>query len=305
MNELSDLRNLKELAFSANAKLNLYLDITGRRGDGYHTLETVMQSIDLADIVTVRLTEDSEEISVTCSNPLIPTDKRNICCKAAENYFEALGDRRGVSIHIDKRIPHAAGLGGGSADGAAVLRALNILFDNALSEKELLCAAARTGADVPFCLTGGTKLCRGIGDEMTDIEPFPERAYLVVMPDFLCDTRGAYLAYDEDPLPRRNGLAGFLRSGENFPRKMYNVFEMLYENEKIAGIVSLLTDCGAQGAALSGSGAAVFGVFSDERDARRAAGSFPKYFTAVCKAAGAGIIPINAAIYSQRQNFCR
>lgn len=292
LSDLRDLRDLKELAFSANAKLNLYLDITGRRGDGYHTLETVMQSIDLADIVTVR--QAGSDIAVTCSNPLIPTDKRNICCKAAANFFEASGKGGGIAIHIDKRIPHAAGLGGGSADAAAVLRALNILFDNALSEEELLSAAAKTGADVPFCMTGGTKLCRGIGTEMTDIEPFPERAYLVVMPDFLCDTRGAYLAYDEDPLPRRNGLSGFLRSGENFPQKMYNVFEMLYENEKIAGIVSRLKDCGAQGAALSGSGAAVFGVFADDRDARNAAGSFPKYFTAVCKAAGAGIIPLNA-----------
>lgn len=291
MSELSDLR---ELAFSANAKLNLYLDITGRCGSGYHTLETVMQSIDLADVVTVRRTAD--DIAVTCSDPLIPTDKRNICFKAAANYFEALGKSGGVAIHIDKRIPHAAGLGGGSADAAAVLRALNIFYDNALSNGELLGAASKTGADVPFCLTGGIKLCRGIGDEMTDIESFPERAYLVVMPDFLCDTGEAYLAYDENPLPRRNGLAEFIKSGENFPQKLYNVFEMLYGNEKIAGIVSRLKKCGAQGAALSGSGAAVFGVFADDRDARNAAGSFPKYFTAVCKAADAGIIPIDAAI---------
>lgn len=291
---MSDLGDLRELAFSANAKLNLYLDITGRRSDGYHTLETVMQSIDLADIVTVQLAENGGEITVTCSNPLIPTDRRNICYKAAANFFAALGDCGGAAIHIDKRIPHAAGLGGGSADAAAVLRALNILFDNALSEEELLRVASKTGADVPFCMTGGTKLCKGIGDEMTALEPFPERAYLVVMPDFLCDTYGAYLTYDENPLPRRNGLAGFLKSGENFPQKVYNVFEMLYENEKIAGIVSRLKDCGAQGAALSGSGAAVFGVFADDRDARAAASRFPKYFTAVCKAADAGIIPINA-----------
>lgn len=293
MNELSDLR---ELSFSANAKLNLYLDITGKRRDGYHTLETVMQSIDLADIITVRQSGEGSDIVVTCSNPLIPTDRRNICCKAAANYFSAIGKSGGVEIHIEKRIPHAAGLGGGSADAAAVLEGLNVLNGNLLSRETLLKVAARTGADVPFCMTGGTKLCRGIGDEMTDIGPFPERVYLVVMPDFLCDTKGAYLAYDENPLPRRNGLAKFLKSGKDFPKKMYNVFEMLYENEKIADIVTRLKECGAQGAVLSGSGAAVFGVFANEQDARNAVGRFPKYFTAVCKAVNAGIIPINAAI---------
>lgn len=293
MNGLSDLR---ELSFSANAKLNLYLDITGKRRDGYHTLETVMQSIDLADIITVRQTGEGSDIAVTCSNPLIPTDRRNICCKAAVNYFSAIGKSGGVEIHIEKRIPHAAGLGGGSADAAAVLKALNILHNNALSEKALLKVGAKTGADVPFCMTGGTKLCRGIGDEMTDIEPFPERVYLVVMPDFLCDTKGAYLAYDENPLPRRNGLAKFLKSGEDFPQKMYNVFEMLYENEKIADIVSRLKECGAQGAVLSGSGAAVFGIFADEQSATNAAREFPKYFSAVCKPAAMGIIPQAAAI---------
>lgn len=293
MNELSDLR---ELSFSANAKLNLYLDITGKRRDGYHTLETVMQSIDLADIITVRQSGEGSDIVVTCSNPLIPTDRRNICYKVAMSYFSAIGKSGGVEIHIEKRIPHAAGLGGGSADAAAVLEGLNVLNGNLLSRETLLKVAVRTGADVPFCITGGTKLCRGIGDEMTDIEPFPERVYLVVMPDFLCDTKGAFLAYDENPLPRRNGLTKFLKSGEDFPKKMYNVFEMLYENEKIADIVSRLKECGAQGAVLSGSGAAVFGVFANEQDARDAAGRFPKYFTAVCKAVNAGIIPINVAI---------
>lgn len=293
---MSELNDLRELSFSANAKLNFYLDITGKRRDGYHTLETVMQSIDLSDIVTVRRAGEEDGIAVACSNPLIPTDRRNICHKAAVNFFSAIGKSGGIKIHIEKRIPHAAGLGGGSADAAAVLEGLNLLCGNALSKEALLKVAARTGADVPFCMTGGTKLCRGIGDEMTDIEPFPERAYLVVMPDFLCDTKGAYIAYDEDPLPRRNGLAKFLKSGEDFPRKMYNVFELLYENEKIGGIVSRLKEHGAQGAALSGSGAAVFGVFAAERDARDAAGAFPKYFTSVCKAVGAGIIPINAAV---------
>lgn len=296
LTEMTDLKGSKELSFAANAKLNLYLDITGRRRDGYHTLETVMQSIDLADFVTVRLTESGGEIAVTCSNPLIPTDRRNICHKAAVNYFAAIDGSGGAEIHIEKRIPHAAGLGGGSADAAAVLKALNIMCGNSLSEKALLKVAARTGADVPFCMTGGTKLCRGIGDELTEIDPFPERTYLVIMPDFLCDTKGAYCEYDDAPLPRRNGLAKFLKAGEEFPQKMYNVFRVIYENEKITAILDKLMEYGAQGAELSGSGAAVFGIFADEKSAGEAARGFPKYFSAVCKTADVGIIPVKAAI---------
>jgi len=290
------LTNQTELSFAANAKLNLYLDITGRRRDGYHTLETVMQSIDLADYVTVRLTENCGEIAIDCSNPLIPTDRRNICHKAAANFFAATDSDFGVEIRIDKRIPHASGLGGGSADGAAVLKALNIMCSSALSEEALLKVAARTGADVPFCMTGGTKLCKGIGDELTELDPFPERTYLVIMPDFLCDTKGAYCEYDDAPLPRRNGLVKFLRAGEEFPQKMYNVFRTLYENEKITAILDKLKEYGAQGAELSGSGAAVFGIFADERSAGEAARGFPKYFSAVCKTADVGIIPMKTAI---------
>ncbi|MGN1111424.1 MAG: 4-(cytidine 5'-diphospho)-2-C-methyl-D-erythritol kinase [Oscillospiraceae bacterium] len=286
---------LKELSFTANAKLNLYLDITGRRRDGYHTLETVMQSIDLADYVTVRGIEGAG-ITVSCSNPLIPTDRRNICYKAAVNYFAAVEKSIGVEIAIDKRVPHAAGLGGGSADAAAVLRALNILNGNALSEEALLQVAAKTGADVPFCMTGGTKLCLGIGDELTEIEPFPERVYLVIMPDFLCDTKGAYCEYDKNPLPRRNGLAKFLKSGSEFPKKMYNVFRVLYENDKIAEILDRLTALGAQGAELSGSGAAVFGIFDDIQSASTAAREFPTLFTAVCRPVQSGIISSDAFI---------
>lgn len=286
---------LKELSFTANAKLNLYLDITGRRGDGYHTLETVMQSIDLADYVTVRRVEGAG-ITISCSNPLIPTDRRNICHKAAVNYFAAVDKSFGVEVAIDKRIPHAAGLGGGSADAAAVLKALNILCDKALSEELLLNVAAKTGADVPFCMTGGTKLCRGIGDELTEIEPFPERVYLVIMPDFLCDTKGAYCEYDKNPLPRRNGLAKFLKSGSEFPQKMYNVFRVLYENGKIAEILDKLTVLGAQGAELSGSGAAVFGIFDDVQSASAAAREFPTLFAAVCRPVQSGIISRDAFI---------
>lgn len=282
-----------ELSFLANAKINLYLDITGRRSDGYHTLETVMQSVDLADTIMVRTGNNSGDISVTCSNPLIPADSGNICYKAAERFYEAVGERYETAVHIDKRIPHAAGLGGGSADAAAVLVALNRLCGDALSEEKLLEIGALVGADVPFCMTGGTKLCQGIGDEMSEISPFPKRIFLIVMPDFSCDTKSAYCTYDENPVPTENNVDVFLNSQDQFPKKLYNVFSVLYKDERIECIKRRLWECGAQGAELSGSGATVFGVFSDEQTAQAAAKCFPKYFTAVSRPVTSGIMLLN------------
>lgn len=283
---------MKEISLIANAKLNLYLDITGKRSNGYHSLETVMQSIDLSDVITVSTDSSSDGINITCSSPLIPVNRKNICYKAAEAFYAAVEREPRADIHIEKRIPHAAGLGGGSADAAAVLIGLNTLFENPLGMERLLSIAEKTGADVPFCMTGGVKLCKGIGEDIHDIEPLPERVYLVVMPDFYCDTRGAYMIYDENPLPRRNGLVKFLKAGEEFPQRVYNVFKEIYENDRIDGIVEKLSELGAEGANLSGSGSAVFGIFKDEAAAAAAAREFPKYFTAVCKPVDVGIITI-------------
>lgn len=264
----------------AHAKINLFLDITGKLADGYHLLETVMQSVDLSDIVTI---EQSDEITVSCSDPEIPENEGNICYKAAELFFELLGRRGGADIYIDKRIPHGAGLGGGSADAAAALRGLNALFGKPFDEKTLLKLAAKVGADVPFCLVGGTKLCTGIGDVMADIEPYPQRHFLIVKPDFECDTKAAYADYDVTTVPRRERHAG----------EFYNVFREIYKNEKINGIIKRLGAVGAKGAELTGSGSAVFGAFSDQMTALSAAKEFPLYYTAVCQASSKGAVLIS------------
>lgn len=288
----------EEITLIANAKINLYLDVTGRRSDGYHTIETVMQSIDLGDLVTVKL--GGEGIRVSCSNPLIPTNEGNICHKAAAAFFKELDEPRGAEIRIEKRIPHGAGLGGGSADAAAALIGLDFLCGGNIGKKigdeRLLEIGAGIGADVPFCMVGGTRLCRGIGDEMEGIEPFPERSYLVVMPDFQCDTRRAYRSFDEAPMPQNGGLEEFLSSGGKFPEKMYNVFQRLYNDARIDAITRRLLAAGGIGASLSGSGAAVFGVFSDAEAAMSAAKAFPEYFTAVCKPVTRGIITVDSAV---------
>lgn len=273
---------MREISLIANAKLNLYLDITGRREDGYHLIETVMQSIDLCDFITVKL--GGSGVRVSCSDPLIPQDEGNICHKTATAFFDEIKEAGGAEIRIEKRIPHGAGLGGGSADAAAVLLGLNEMYGGAVNEKQLFELGVKLGADVPFCMAKGTKLCRGIGEEIQDIEPFPKRVFLVVMPDFQCDTRKAYQRYDKAPITKKGCIEEFLRSGEKFPEKMYNVFRELYNDDRIGAIEKRLIERGAQGASLTGSGAAVFGVFEDIQAAMNAAKAFPEYFTAMCNA---------------------
>ncbi len=275
------------VAYCACAKLNLYLDITGRRNDGYHLLETVMQSVDLCDIVTVELAVGGG-ISVETSNPIIPVNEGNICYKAARILLDTVQSDSSAEIYIEKRIPSGAGLGGGSADAAAVLKGLNTLLGEPLSERELLELSVRVGADVPFCLAGGTRLCRGIGEILEYIKPLPEKTYLIVMPDFQCDTRSAYLKYDSSPVDRRKRL--FTDEWTDFPCGMYNVFQELYSDDRINRIVDTLKIAGARESCLSGSGAAVFGVFDDKETALKAAKLFPAYFTAMAKPTPTGLI---------------
>lgn len=280
---------MEKVTLLANAKLNLYLDITGRRADGYHLLETVMQSVDLCDVVTVTR---GEKISVTCTDPNIPSGEGNICHRAALAFFGRAGDGFGAEVRIDKRIPSGAGMGGGSADAAAALRGLNALAGNALSEEELLRAALTVGADVPFCLCGGTRVCRGIGELMESAPPITEGCYLVVKPQYSCPTGAAYASYDSAPREPKNALSQFITSGADYAGRLYNVFEELYADERTERIKRRLLSAGARGASLTGSGSAVFGVFVDESAAGSAAELFPQCFTAVCRPCAAGVVQL-------------
>lgn len=273
----------------ANAKLNLYLDITGRREDGYHLLETVMQSITLSDVLEISFSEGGG-IELCCSAPYIPSDERNIAYKAAKRYIDEAGITCGVKIDIQKRIPSGAGMGGGSADAAAVLLAMEKRF-GALGMEKLTELSATIGADVSFCLTGGTRVCTGIGERMRDTEAVSGCCFLVVMPDFTCPTGEAYARYDSAPIPAKSGLDEFECSLPcSFADKLYNSFEVLYGDARIDDIKARLMACGADGALLTGSGAAVFGVFKDKERAEAAIKVFPQYFTAVCEPSDKGII---------------
>ena len=267
---------MTSLTLSAPAKLNLTLDILGTRPDGYHEIETFMQEVSLADLVTVTRHPDGgqREITVTCSDPLIPTDRRNIVWKCAEAFFEhfAISAYR-IGINIEKHIPSEAGLAGGSSDGAAALKLLNRLFGTNADLAVLCAIGATVGADIPFCLTGGGCVCRGIGERIEKLsQPGPRYALLIAMPrDARVSTAEAYRRLDEFPAPpgADPGIApllGQLGKG-SLPTALYNEFERVAPAGSIL-LIERMTELGAVAARMSGSGPSVFGVFRTmaERD---------------------------------------
>ena len=260
------------LTVKAYAKINLWLDITGRRSDGYHTLNTVMRRIDLYDDVVVT-TRSGSDITVSCSSPDIPSDERNIAYKAAAAFISGTHKNISVDIRINKRIPVGAGLGGSSADGAAVLIALNELYGRRFDTEELCRIGARLGADVPFCITGGTARCTGIG-EITEPLTCSDFAALIAVPPFACLTAKAYKQYDVSPIPEKSGFDAYCNSiGSSLSSLaggVYNVFETLYDDDRITALKDSLIAAGALGACMSGSGSAVFGIFPDIESAKSA-----------------------------------
>ena len=254
----------------AYAKINLTLDVVGRRDDGYHLLETVMQTVSLCDTVSV---EKADGIEIICSAEGVPTDERNTCHKAARLFYEQTKTDGGVRIIIDKKIPSEAGLGGGSADAAAVLCLMNELYDAKLSYAELEDIAAKVGADVAFCVQGGTAICRGIGEEMERIGGLEKRYVLLIKPGFGVSTPEAYKRFDESGLKSANATADFvkaLENGGNPYEHLSNDLESALQNIEIAKIRRQLMELGAEAAQMTGSGSCVFGLFLTEESAERA-----------------------------------
>ncbi len=257
----------------AYAKVNLFLDITGRLENGYHTLNTVMQQIDLYDEITAEVT-DGDRICIKCDNPAVPCNEKNIAYKAARAFLAETGSKAHIYISISKHIPLEAGMGGSSTDGAAVLKLLNEMYGYPLSIEKLCEIGAGLGADVPFCITGGTAVCTGIGEIMKPVSCLKDYVFLIVKPDFSCSTPVGYRAYDENPLPVNKDFDVFVRELSNgadkWAGKMYNVFEKLYADDRIAEITEAMRKSGALGSVLTGSGSAVFGIFKDESTAQKA-----------------------------------
>ena len=267
------MRTYNEGAF---AKLNLYLGIHGLRDDGYHELETVFQSIELQDQVSISV-HDKGGISLRCNKRFLPTDERNLAYKAALAFFEAAGlDNPGLHINIKKVIPVGAGMAGGSTDAACVLRLLNRAFDRPLSREQLAETALKLGADVPFCLWGGTALAGGVGEKLKPLATMPDCFIVVVKPHFSVSTKAAFGLYDQQPevdCPDSSAMVRALELGDlkAISGNLYNSLEKPVggQHPKILQLVERLDSAGALGARMTGSGSAVFGIFDDRQKAKK------------------------------------
>lgn len=267
---------MRKTTAKAYAKINLSLDITGVRDDGYHLLHTVMQSISLHDTLTFEKCEEPG-IFITCDKEGIPCDERNIVHKAYTALFTAYGKfpDEGVKIDLHKEIPSSAGLGGGSADGAATLTALNELFDLGFKQRELIKIGSAVGADVPFCLCGGTILCEGIGDKLTPLIPLINFRAIVIKTDSDSSTSDAYKRFDSMHIHtsfNHERVLDAIAQGRirKLGRSIYNVLEFITHRSVIDDAKNALLENKAVAAQMTGSGSAVFGLYKSKRTAEAA-----------------------------------
>ena len=269
---------MDEITIQAPAKLNLTLDVLGRREDGYHDLKMVMQSITLADRLTLRPGR-APGIQVSSSFHFLPTGEKNLAGKAAVCFYQALGrPARDLDISITKHVPVCAGMAGGSSDAAAVLRALNRLEGDPFSPEELAHVGEAVGSDVPYCVLGCTALAQGRGEVLTPLSPLPHCWVVACKPDFPVSTPELFARIDSCRIRRRpdaDGLMAALEQGDlmEVARRMYNVFEdVLPERQlaRVADIKNILIQQGALGANMSGTGPTAFGLFSSQSQAQAA-----------------------------------
>lgn len=264
------------IKLKAPAKINLCLDILSTLDNGYHSVWMVMQTIGLYDTICVEKT-DTQTIEIDCDKPNIPVDKRNIAWKAADAFFEKTGIKnQGIRITIQKNIPSSAGLAGGSTDGAAVLVGLNKLFDSALTEHELCEIGQKIGADVPFCIVGGTALAQDIGQILSRLPDFEGYKIVLVKPDRDVSTKQAYNTFESKSDIRHIDSAKILHlcangDYENSFRYFENVFEQLVEVPERVEIKSVMRQFNASLTLMSGSGPSVYGIFKNENDANECA----------------------------------
>ena len=262
---------------TAPAKINLALDILGTRPDGYHDMRMVMQTISLCDTVTVEETVAGFELQT--DGDFIPAGKKTLEQWAAEAFFEAIGQPMpGLRVTLEKVTPAYAGLGGGSADVAALLRILRDTYAPGLPAEELERIGFTVGSDMPFCVRGGTALAEGRGEVLTDLTPLPDCWFVLCKPDFGIPTPSLFARVDGGELTHRpdiNGMRLALETGDlpGVAARLGNVFEGVLPEEyhEVFHIKKRLMELSALNAAMSGSGPTVFGVFAEQETARRAA----------------------------------
>ena len=274
------------LTLSANAKINLTLDILGTREDGYHEVAMIMQEISLHD--TLSMGKINQGISLTIAiegqKGTLPADERNLCWKTAALVQKEYNLQEGVEIHLTKRIPMAAGLAGGSADAAAVLKGMNHLFRLGMTEARLCELGARLGSDIPFCIMGGTMLATGRGEVLTRLPSFPRLSVVLAKPPVGVSTAWAYKTYDagyDGPHPDNEAMLEAIHGGDAHKAAglLCNVLEGVTETEHpvIADYKRLMMEHGAMASMMSGSGPTVFGLVREKQQAWHLADTLKKY----------------------------
>ena len=264
------------ITLKALAKINLGLDVLGRRENGYHDVRMVMQTIYLYDNVTMEKTEEAG-IQLECNLFYLPVDETNIAYKAAKLLMDEFDIKEGVRIVLDKHIPVAAGLAGGSANAAAVLVGMNRLFSLGLSREELMKRGVTLGADVPYCVMRGTVLAEGIGEVLTPLSPLPKCYVLIAKPGISVSTKTVYEKLDSQEITEHPDIDGIIEGLDKqdiykVASSMGNVLETVTIGDYpiIEEIKDVMKEEGALNAMMSGSGPTVFGIFDDRSKAKQA-----------------------------------
>ena len=267
---------MNSITLNAHAKINLSLDVVGKRPDGYHNIELIFLEIPLWDEVSVTLRNDGI-INLTCDDKTLPTDEKNIAYKAAKAFFLEYGESLGCDIALKKNIPHGAGLAGGSADAAGVLKGLNQLLDSPFTKEKLMEIGVTLGADVPFCIMGGCAFAEGIGEILTPL-PKPEGLYyLLIKPEESISTAYVYQNLDLNKKPENMDISAVVDAIKNNDHEALYKYSGNLMEDVAAGkcpviyeIKDILMENGAKKSLMSGSGTTVFGIFDDKDIAKKA-----------------------------------
>ncbi|KRQ87779.1 4-diphosphocytidyl-2-C-methyl-D-erythritol kinase [Caloramator mitchellensis] len=254
------------------AKINLSLDVVGKREDGYHLLRMINQSVSLYDYITVEKTDS--KIVLTANKNDIPLDESNTCYKAAKLIINRFNLKGGVRIHIEKNIPHGAGLGGGSSDAAGVIKAMNQIFELKMSLDNMMDIGVKIGADLPYCIVNRTSLAEGIGERITPLEPIENFNIVIAKPNVAVSTKEVYMNLKLDEVSKRPDIDRLIeyikrRDYKSLASNMVNVLETvtIREYPVIGEVKNIMHEFDALGSIMTGSGSAVFGIFENEERA--------------------------------------
>ncbi len=263
------------MKIKAYGKINLTLDVVGRRKDGYHLLDTVMQTISIWDELEIQHSRQPG-VHLQCNKDSLPTDSKNTAFRAAKFFLEDRGlENEGVYIFIKKHRPSRSGMGGGSADAAAVLRGLNEMYGTGLSADKLMELGEKVGADVPFCVVGGAARCTGVGADVEPIEPMPQCWLVVCKPPTGMSTPRAYSLLDQYPLSSTQATPRMLEAMaagnlKRIGKGLANRFDETIRMAPVRALKRAMMDAGALGSMMTGSGSSVYGIFETEQRAREA-----------------------------------